>query len=230
MSLIDDNILPVDLVQPQPIFQYKVVGGQTDIPFGRFHNPVDFISGCRIATIDDLPDGRRPFLELVDPVGHGRQGHHYQKRPIVLLELNQVRQQRYRLDSLPQPHLIRQYSVQVVIVQRNQPLQPHQLVILQLPTLHYCRLLLYLLFHSVRQVVIHVVRTVESREHVIFRVLVTLLTLLTLVLVVALLDQHLRSQLFQKLVCLTQKLLYLVVLSLLHQLEILCHVLLLQSL
>lgn len=87
-----------------------------------------------------------------------------------------------------------------------------------------------LLFHSVGQIVIHIVRCIEGSQHVLFSVFVNLLAFFSFVLVVSLLDQNFGSKFFQELVCLTQKFLDFVVLCFFDQLKILCHILFLESL
>lgn len=50
--------------------------------------------------------------------------------------LHEVRDERDGLDGFPQPHLVGQDAVQVVVVQRHQPLQPFDLVLLEDPVDH----------------------------------------------------------------------------------------------
>ncbi len=167
MTLIDDNVLPIVLIQPQPILENEIISGETNVPFGSLHDTLDFVSGCWIAPVNDLTNGRGPLFKLVDPVGHCRQWDNNQERAIIFFELDQVGKQGNGLNGLTQPHLIRQNPIQVVIVQRDKPLQSNQLIVFELASFQNGRLLLDLLLHSVCQVVIHVVRCVESSEHVV---------------------------------------------------------------
>lgn len=56
MPLINDDILPVILVEPQPILKNEVVGSDADIPFGTLHYLLDLVSGSWVSSVDYLPD------------------------------------------------------------------------------------------------------------------------------------------------------------------------------
>jgi len=65
------------------------------------------------------------------------------------------------LDGFSQSHFICKYSIQVIVVQRHQPLQPYQLVVLQVSSFKDSRLFLDLLLHSMGQIIINSVRIIE---------------------------------------------------------------------
>ena len=52
-----------------------------------------------------------------------RERHDDEERPVDALVLHEVCDERDGLDGLPQPHLISQDAIQVVVVQGHQPLQ-----------------------------------------------------------------------------------------------------------
>ena len=72
MALINDDVLPVVLVEPMSVFEYKIVSGETDVPFGGFHDAENIVSGGGISSVNDFTNGRCPFLKFIDPVRHCR--------------------------------------------------------------------------------------------------------------------------------------------------------------
>lgn len=52
-----------------------------------------------------------------------RERHDDEEGPVDALVLHEVSDERNGLDSLPQPHLVSQDAVQVVVIQGHQPLQ-----------------------------------------------------------------------------------------------------------
>lgn len=72
MTLIDDDVFPIVLVEPESVFENEVISGKTYVPFGGFHYAEDIVSGGWISSINDFTNGWCPFLEFIDPVGHGR--------------------------------------------------------------------------------------------------------------------------------------------------------------
>lgn len=90
VAFIDDDILPIVLVESQPILQYEIVGCDADIPFGTLHYLLDLVSCCWVASIDNFSDRWGPFIEFRHPVGDGGKRDNDQEWTIVLLELYQV--------------------------------------------------------------------------------------------------------------------------------------------
>lgn len=88
VSLIDDDVLPVVLVEPQSVLEDEVVSCETDVPFGGFHDTKNIVSGGRVSSVNDFTNGWGPFFELVHPVRHGGQWDDNQKGAIIFLELN----------------------------------------------------------------------------------------------------------------------------------------------
>lgn len=56
VALVDHNILPIILVELEPVLQDEVVGGDTHIPFGCLHYPLCLGSGIWVPLVDDLAD------------------------------------------------------------------------------------------------------------------------------------------------------------------------------
>ncbi len=72
MSLINNDVLPVVLVEPEPILEDEIVCCNAHIPFGCFHHLLNLSSCCWTTSVYYLTDGRRPLIELRHPVGDGR--------------------------------------------------------------------------------------------------------------------------------------------------------------
>ena len=81
-----------------------------------------------VATEHKHGQARGPALQLQHPVGNGGQRHDNQIRAKIPLGLHQVGQQRDGLDGFTQPHLVGKDAIQLVVVERNKPFQPLQLV------------------------------------------------------------------------------------------------------
>lgn len=71
VSLIDHDVLPIILVQLQPVLKDEIVGGDADIPLGSLHHAQSLVTSVGVALIDYFPDGWCPFLEFSHPVGNG---------------------------------------------------------------------------------------------------------------------------------------------------------------
>jgi len=76
MSLINNDVFPIPLIQPKSIFKNEIISCKTNIPFCGFHNTMDFVSCGRVASINNFTDWRCPFLKFIDPVGHCRERYH----------------------------------------------------------------------------------------------------------------------------------------------------------
>lgn len=68
VALIDDDILPVPLIELEPVLEDEVVGGDADIPLSAAHGFDGLGARVGVAFVDDLADGWRPLLELGHPV------------------------------------------------------------------------------------------------------------------------------------------------------------------
>lgn len=82
----------------------------------------------------------QPFLKFFEPVSEGGFGGDNQERAIDVLVLSEEGDQRDRLDSLAQTHLISQNAVDADIVQIDQPVEPVKLKALELSVLQGTRL------------------------------------------------------------------------------------------
>jgi len=123
VSLINDNVFPIIFIKSESIFKNEVISGQANIPFCRFHDSMNLISCSRVSSINYFTNWWSPFLKLIYPVGHCRERHNDQKWSIILFKLNEIRKQRDCLNCLSKTHFISQNTIEVVIVQRNKPLQ-----------------------------------------------------------------------------------------------------------
>ena len=72
VPLVDHNVLPVLLIQTQPILQNEIVSSDTNVPLCRLHDPAGLSTRCRVALIHDFSDRGSPFLKLSHPVGNRR--------------------------------------------------------------------------------------------------------------------------------------------------------------
>ena len=154
MPLINNDVLPVIFAQFKSVLQDEVISSNTHIPFGGLHYPQSLCTSIGIPFIHYFSDRRRPFLKLSHPIRNCRQRSHHQKRAIIFFVLYQIAQQSNSLNRLAQSHLIRKYTVQIVVVKRYQPLQPMKLISFELPALKNSWLLLDVLLDGVGQVVV----------------------------------------------------------------------------
>ena len=128
MSFIDDHVLPGQFGQDGLVLDDVLVGGQQDVELDGPHLILHVAAHNGRSFVADDVDGRRPFLELERPIGQRRQGHDDEERSVILLGLDEVRYEGYRLDRFAQTHFVGQDSVEIVVVQRHQPLQTLHLV------------------------------------------------------------------------------------------------------
>lgn len=125
VAFINNDVFPVIFIESETILKYKIICCNAYVPFCAFHWPKNFISCCRIASIYNFSDWRSPFIKLRHPVRNCWERDNNKERTIVFLELNKVRKQWDGLNSLSETHFIRQNSIQIIIVQRHQPLKAH---------------------------------------------------------------------------------------------------------
>ncbi len=102
-----------------------------------------------LSLVDDDADVRRPLFKFQGPVRDCREWDHHQEGALNSLGLDQVAEQGDSLDRLAQPHLVCQDSVQVVVEERDHPVETHKLVGFKLPTLEHIGLLCDFLFDGV---------------------------------------------------------------------------------
>lgn len=76
MSFIDDDIFPIILVESESILEDEIIGRDADIPLRALHLLQNIITSGRIPSVDDLPDGGRPFIELRHPVRDSGERNH----------------------------------------------------------------------------------------------------------------------------------------------------------
>jgi len=77
MSLIDNDVLPVILIEFKPILQNEIVSSNANIPFGGPHNLQGVVSGVGVALVYNFTNGWGPLLELGHPVRNSRQRSDY---------------------------------------------------------------------------------------------------------------------------------------------------------
>ena len=90
MPLIDHDILPVILIQLQPILQDEVIGGDADVPFCCPHDTLGLGTSVGVALVDYLADGRRPLLEFSHPVRNSGERSNDEEGAEVFLVLDEV--------------------------------------------------------------------------------------------------------------------------------------------
>lgn len=128
MTFIDYNILPIKLAEGRLVIEDVFICGEHDMEFLIFQELSQSWSLIFLSFISDHPDGRCPLLELCDPVLYCDQRDHNQEWTFVTLVTDQVWEQTNRLDSFTQAHFVCKDSIQVVIIERNHPIQTHELV------------------------------------------------------------------------------------------------------
>mmetsp|Transcript_5126 Transcript_5126/g.14694 ORF Transcript_5126/g.14694 Transcript_5126/m.14694 type:complete len:252 (-) Transcript_5126:407-1162(-) len=84
------------------------------------------------AVIGEQLERRTPSFKLHLPVEHHRSWHDDQMRAPVAALARQPRQERDCLDGLAETHLVRQDTVQMLVVQGHQPVQTNVLILTQL--------------------------------------------------------------------------------------------------
>lgn len=135
------------------------------------------------------------------------------------------------LHGLSQSHFVCQNSVQVVVVERNKPLQPSHLEGFQSATVHYRWLVQDCLFDAVCQSFVNAIGLVESvLEGIVLALLGIAETHFRLVGWLSFLSQHLAAEFGYELVGLLYNVLDLGILGLANDFEVLPHVVLLQRL
>mmetsp|Transcript_27928 Transcript_27928/g.26964 ORF Transcript_27928/g.26964 Transcript_27928/m.26964 type:complete len:446 (-) Transcript_27928:715-2052(-) len=211
VALIHDDVLPGDLAEGGLVVEDVLVGGDDHMELIILEVLSQEGPLMLLALVDDLPDAGGPLVELHDPVGDDREGHHNQERALAALALDEVREQGDGLDGLAQPHLVRQDPIQVIVEQTHHPVQPYHLVRLQHPPTQQLRLSHDLLRDRVRDRVVHLaprlqvlLDLVRIRVPLYWHLLLLLQRLRRLVL--CLLQVHLGPQLLQVLVGLLQDL------------------------
>ena len=189
VALVDDDVRPAPLFETQPVLHDELVRREHHVE-GRLRGLVilaahllfkQVFARVRRALVDDCDRVRAPARELELPVGERGQRHDDEERAAQVLRLDQVRDQRDRLDGLAQTHFVGQDAVELVVVQRDEPSQPCHLVLLELASLEQLGLLVDARLHRVRQPVVgralrilfrvrlalHADRRLELRGHVI---------------------------------------------------------------
>ena len=127
------------------------------------------------------------------------------------------------MDGLAQSHLVCEDAVEAVVVEGDQPLKSHKLVVFEFSAFEDAGLFFYFFLDGVGQIVVHFVGTVEGGFKSLFGHLpINFLQthLLLVILGVSFLNEHFGSQFLQKLIGLAQKLFDFVVLFQLDQFEV----------
>lgn len=113
--LVNCQVLPLDLPEVHPIFQNEFVCREEDVES-------EVLEGPELSLSDNLPRFGRPHVtddvhvggpigELHLPGAYGRQWYHYQEWTVLLLGMEEVREEGYRLNGFTQTHL---WSVSVI--------------------------------------------------------------------------------------------------------------------
>ena len=71
MALIDHDILPPELAKELLVPQDELVGGEADVELGGSHVAGDHFPLSLVSGVDNLLDGRRPFIQLHGPILDG---------------------------------------------------------------------------------------------------------------------------------------------------------------
>ena len=156
VALVDDHVAPAYLGQARLVAYDVLVGGREHVELAVLEQSGQVAALRRITLVHDVDDGRRPARKLVHPVGESGERHDDEERSVDLLLLHQIGDERNGLDGLAEAHLVGQDAVQVVVVERDEPLEAAYLIGLQLAADQYARLRTHRLAHSMRHAVVRV--------------------------------------------------------------------------
>mmetsp|Transcript_23353 Transcript_23353/g.44306 ORF Transcript_23353/g.44306 Transcript_23353/m.44306 type:complete len:236 (+) Transcript_23353:3085-3792(+) len=136
MRLVDNEVLPRNATQTRLLLQHGLV---------RAHQRVELVRPPHLRGFQKFlarlvplvlraahahgANGRTPPPEFLDPISHHGLGDDDDVRSLHPPCLAHVGQERNGLQCLSQSHLVRQYSVNAVIVQFDHPVQTLQLVL-----------------------------------------------------------------------------------------------------
>lgn len=155
VALVDDDVVPVDLGEVGLVVQNKVISREDDVELSLGDlGLVEVLAHGLRSLVDDGDDRRSPFGKLTRPVVERRERGDDEEGTVVALLLHEVGDEGNRLDCLSKTHLISQHSVEVVVVERHEPLQTDDLVGLQLASNEDAGLDLNALFDGVRNGVV----------------------------------------------------------------------------
>lgn len=128
VALVDHHVLPADLPERRLVLYDEVVRRKQHVEAARLERRrLQRAARVRAASVHHLNDGGRPPVELEHPVREGRQRHDDQERTVHALLLHQVGDQSDSLNRLAETHLVGENAVQVVVVQRHEPLEAFEL-------------------------------------------------------------------------------------------------------
>mmetsp|Transcript_3100 Transcript_3100/g.7589 ORF Transcript_3100/g.7589 Transcript_3100/m.7589 type:complete len:224 (-) Transcript_3100:1642-2313(-) len=134
VSLVDDDVLPVEGLQGLLVPHDHVVVGEQDVEGLGSHALLPqglALPGCPVVK-NQICVGE-PLGHLVGPVRKNGFRANDQVRAEVALLLHQVCEQGHGLDRLPEAHFVGEDAVEAIHVKGNHPLQALQLVLPQLP-------------------------------------------------------------------------------------------------
>lgn len=155
MPFVDDDVLPLDLAQSRLVVQDVLVSSQHDVELFVFQMLRENRTLILLPLVGDYSDRRRPSFELTHPVVDRCKRHNNQERSFVALVADQISEERYSLDGFAETHFICENAIQVVVVQRNHPVEAEHLVLFELAALKQMRLLCDVLCDRVRDLVVH---------------------------------------------------------------------------
>uniref|UniRef100_A0AAG5DLD8 Uncharacterized protein n=1 Tax=Anopheles atroparvus TaxID=41427 RepID=A0AAG5DLD8_ANOAO len=136
VRLVDHHVAPVEPLERRLLADAHLVRRDAHVPLARRqHVPNERVARLLVADQAHGSDRRTPACELVHPVLQRRLRHDHDVRSRVVAQVFQVAEQRDRLQCLTEAHLVRQDPVDAVLVQRNHPVQPADLVVAHLARL-----------------------------------------------------------------------------------------------
>ncbi|KAH9409282.1 hypothetical protein TYRP_010285 [Tyrophagus putrescentiae] len=156
VALVDDHVLPLDLRQHRLVLDDVLVGGEEDVELVRLQLRGQVAPGlgraCRGKEGKGLENSQQNKSQHLPLYGIlTTDGAHRSNSSIQLLSIGD---QGNGLNGLAQAHLIGENAIEVVVVQRDEPLQAEQLVLLQLAVLQQRTLLGDALVDAVGNVVV----------------------------------------------------------------------------
>ena len=162
MTFINDDKLPLDFAQSRLVVQDVLIGGQDDIKLFALQICRQNRSFSFGSPIDDHFDRGSPFSKFTFPIRNCGERNHHKVGSLIPFVSNQIREKTNCLDRFPQAHLICQYAIQIVIVQRNHPIKALELILLELATFEQVRLFSDLFFNRMGYRVVNLGRIYQT--------------------------------------------------------------------
>lgn len=137
VGFINDNVLPLPLLQRSHADSNTFKRGKTYIKLSRLDNVINYLFTFVLSAnqVDEV-DHRKPFLKFELPVRNDSFGANNKMFAFDLLEFPQEGNQRNSLDCFTETHFICKHSINTCFVESDHPVQGIKLIIAKFTTSH----------------------------------------------------------------------------------------------